>query len=76
MTRRVLAEEPGPGVGGVASLAFPSDPEQTVSRYVYIAILAAALIALALGGWAVQGLRTVLQGPRRGGRRAELAPSF
>jgi len=44
-----------------------------VSRYLYIAILVAALVVLAVGGWAVQGLRA-LRAPRADGRRARLTP--
>ena len=44
-----------------------------MKRWLYITLLAFGLLTLALGGWAVQGLRWALTAPRR--QRGRLAPA-
>jgi hypothetical protein len=44
-----------------------------MKRWLYISLLAFACVTLALGGWAVQGLRWTLSGPRRTRRRIATA---
>jgi hypothetical protein len=44
-----------------------------MKRWLYITLLAFGLLVLALGGWAVQGVRWSLTAPRR--QRGRLAPA-
>jgi hypothetical protein len=46
-----------------------------MSRYLYILALALAVVVLALGGWAVDGVRWLLTGSR-GPRSRSLQPGY
>jgi hypothetical protein len=44
-----------------------------MKRWLYLTLLASCVLVLALGGWAVQGVRWALTAPRR--QRGRLAPA-
>jgi hypothetical protein len=44
-----------------------------MKRWIYLSLLALSLLLLAVGGWAVQGVRWSLTAPRR--QRGRLAPA-
>jgi hypothetical protein len=44
-----------------------------MKRWIYLSLLALGLLVLAVGGWAVQGVRWSLTAPRR--QRGRLAPA-